>query len=79
MRNSLPEQVADKIGVFKQPAHDCGCMLNEPFLQLSFLIPSLKITDRGIIDVEKFLSYLVLLNNIKQNNLISLKAVIDTL
>ena len=58
MCNSPPDQVAEKIGVLKQLAHDCGCGLNEPFLQLSFLalpvIPALKITDRGIIDVEKF-------------------------
>lgn len=58
MCHSPPDQVANKIGVLKRFAHDCGCKLNEPFLQLAFLalpvIPSLKITDRGIIDVEKF-------------------------
>lgn len=35
-----------------------GCELDEPFLQLAFLslpvIPSLKLTDRGLVDVEKF-------------------------
>jgi len=35
-----------------------GCELAEPFLQLAFLslpvIPSLKLTDRGLVDVEKF-------------------------
>ena len=35
-----------------------GCELEEPFLQLAFLslpvIPSLKLTDRGLVDVEKF-------------------------
>ena len=35
-----------------------GVVLNEPFLQLAFLalpvIPSLKITDRGMVDVTKF-------------------------
>ncbi len=34
------------------------CVLREPFLQLAFLslpvIPSLKLTDRGLVDVEKF-------------------------
>ncbi len=33
-------------------------VLEEPFLQLAFLalpvIPALKITDRGLVDVEKF-------------------------
>ncbi len=35
-----------------------GCELDEPFLQLAFLslpvIPSLKLTDKGLVDVEKF-------------------------
>jgi len=35
-----------------------GCELEEPFLQLAFLslpvIPSLKLTDKGLVDVEKF-------------------------
>jgi adenine deaminase len=35
-----------------------GCELAEPFLQLAFLslpvIPSLKLTDRGLVDVDKF-------------------------
>ena len=35
-----------------------GCTLPEPFLQLAFLslpvIPSLKLTDKGLMDVEAF-------------------------
>lgn len=35
-----------------------GCALSEPFLQLAFLslpvIPSLKLTDRGLVDVDRF-------------------------
>jgi adenine deaminase len=35
-----------------------GCVLDEPFLQLAFLclpvIPSLKLTDKGLVDVEQF-------------------------
>ena len=58
MRSSPPAQVAQRIGQLKQLAHASGCVLNEPFLQLSFLalpvIPTLKITDRGLVDVEKF-------------------------
>lgn len=42
----------------KGAARSLGCTLHEPFLQLAFLalpvIPSLKITDRGLVDVEKF-------------------------
>ena len=34
-----------------------GCRLEAPFIQMSFLalpvIPSLKITDRGLVDVER--------------------------
>ena len=35
-----------------------GCPLPEPFLQLAFLplpvIPHLKITDKGLVDVDRF-------------------------
>jgi adenine deaminase len=35
-----------------------GCKLSEPFLQLAFLalpvIPHLKITDMGLVDVDRF-------------------------
>jgi adenine deaminase len=35
-----------------------GCALTEPFLQLAFLplpvIPHLKLTDRGLVDVDRF-------------------------
>jgi adenine deaminase len=39
-------------------ARDLGCTLDAPFQHLSFLalsvIPSLKITDRGLVDVDRF-------------------------
>jgi adenine deaminase len=39
-------------------AREIGCVLDNPFMTLSFLplavIPKLKITDRGLVDVEKF-------------------------
>lgn len=42
----------------RQAARDIGCVLPEPFLQVSFLplpvIPHLKITDCGIVDVDAF-------------------------
>jgi adenine deaminase len=41
-----------------EAAHAIGCTLGDPFLQLSFLslpvIPSLKLTDRGLVDVDRF-------------------------
>jgi len=39
-------------------AQQLGCRLSEPFMHLSFLalpvIPELKLTDRGLVDVDKF-------------------------
>ena len=39
-------------------AHQMGCTLSDPFMSLSFLalpvIPALKLTDKGLIDVNKF-------------------------
>jgi adenine deaminase len=39
-------------------AHDLGSTLHDPFMAMSFLalevIPSLKLTDKGLIDVDRF-------------------------
>ena len=52
------EIVRDKLIDLRRSAKDLGIILEEPFLQLAFLalpvIPSLKITDHGLVDVEKF-------------------------
>lgn len=52
------ETVADKLHHLRQAAYDLGCTLPEPFLQVAFLalpvIPHLKMTDRGLFDVDKF-------------------------
>ena len=49
------EQVRDELIVLRKAAKDMGVSLEEPFLQLAFLplpvIPHLKITDLGMIDV----------------------------
>lgn len=41
-----------------QAAHSLGCPLNDPFMTLSFLalpvIPELKLTDMGLVDVDRF-------------------------
>lgn len=51
-------QVAGKTAELLQAARGLGVTLNHPFLTISFLtlpvIPSLKITNKGLIDVEKF-------------------------
>ncbi|HET9240880.1 MAG TPA: adenine deaminase [Oligoflexus sp.] len=58
MTDSSPDAVAHALRGLKALARSIGCVLSEPFLQLSFLalpvIPSLKITDRGLIDVQAF-------------------------
>lgn len=49
-----PTKVAHRLKALKKLARDIGCQLDEPFLQISFLalpvIPSLKLTDRGLVD-----------------------------
>ena len=52
------EAVRDELVVLRAAARDLGVTLEEPFLQLAFLalpvIPHLKITDRGMVDVDRF-------------------------
>lgn len=58
MTAAAPDVVSARLRRLKSLARECGCALEEPFLQLSFLalpvIPSLKITDRGLVDGETF-------------------------
>jgi adenine deaminase len=50
--------VADKAARMVQAFRDCGCMLNNAFMQLSLLalvvIPDLRISDMGLVDVNQF-------------------------
>ncbi|SMX26864.1 Adenine deaminase [Pelagimonas phthalicica] len=52
------EEVREKLIDLRSAARTLGVTLEEPFLQLAFLalpvIPALKITDRGMVDVHKF-------------------------
>ena len=52
------EVVAAKLHHLRDAAYALGCTLPEPFLQVAFLalpvIPHLKMTDRGLFDVDKF-------------------------
>ncbi len=52
------EEVSEKLKELKEAAHEIGSTLDEPFMAMAFLslpvIPKLKITDRGLVDVEKF-------------------------
>ncbi|NTH46064.1 adenine deaminase [Agrobacterium rhizogenes] len=53
------ESVRDTLHHLRQAAYALGATLEEPFLQLAFLplpvIPHLKISDRGLVDVDKFM------------------------
>ncbi|EGJ22485.1 adenine deaminase [Cereibacter sphaeroides WS8N] len=52
------EEVRDALVTLREAARSLGVTLEEPFLQLAFLalpvIPHLKITDRGMVDVDRF-------------------------
>ena len=52
------ETVRDRLVDLRHAARELGVVLDEPFLQLAFLalpvIPALKITDRGLVDVTRF-------------------------
>jgi adenine deaminase len=52
------ESVRDALVALRAAARGLGVTLDEPFLQLAFLalpvIPHLKITDRGLVDVDRF-------------------------
>jgi adenine deaminase len=52
------EEVRDRLEDLRAAAKSLGVTLHEPFLQLAFLalpvIPALKITDRGLVDVTRF-------------------------
>ena len=53
-----PEHGEDLHGAVVAAARELGCTLEAPFQLLSFLalsvIPSLKLTDHGLIDVDRF-------------------------
>lgn len=52
------EEVHDALLPLRAAAHGLGVVLPEPFLQVAFLplpvIPHLKITDKGLVDVDRF-------------------------
>ncbi len=58
MSNKSPEYIKQKLRELKKASREVGCELEEPFLQLAFLslpvIPSLKLTDKGLVDVDRF-------------------------
>ncbi|MEW6730492.1 MAG: adenine deaminase [Acidobacteriota bacterium] len=51
-------EVSAGVNELKAASHRLGCVLSDPFMTMSFLalpvIPQLKITDRGLVDVSRF-------------------------
>ncbi|MBU0732584.1 MAG: adenine deaminase [Proteobacteria bacterium] len=58
MSNRPLGSVVESLRVVKSAASDLGCQCEEPFMALSFLalpvIPELKLTDKGLVDVNRF-------------------------
>jgi adenine deaminase len=58
MSQQSPQELTAGIRSLKKASLDVGCVLHEPFLQLAFLslpvIPALKLTDKGLVDVNAF-------------------------
>ena len=52
------EEVSDQIEALTRAAHTLGCTLPDPLMTMSFLalpvIPKLKLTDMGLVDVDRF-------------------------
>jgi adenine deaminase len=58
MSNERAETVARKAATILEGFKQCGCMLNSPNMQLSLLalvvIPEIRLSDRGLVDVTRF-------------------------
>jgi adenine deaminase len=58
MADQAPELVADQLDAVTSAVRQLGCAVPAPFMAMSFLalpvIPRLKLTDRGLVDVDAF-------------------------
>jgi adenine deaminase len=58
MADEAPEVVADQLEAVTSAVRQLGCAVPAPFMAMSFLalpvIPHLKLTDRGLVDVDAF-------------------------
>jgi adenine deaminase len=58
MADEAPEVVADQLDAVTSAVRELGCAVPAPFMAMSFLalpvIPHLKLTDRGLVDVDAF-------------------------
>ena len=52
------EDVRDEVAALNEAAHGLGCTLSDPLMTMAFLplavIPTLRLTDKGLVDVNKF-------------------------
>lgn len=53
-----PSEVGSRLGLLRRRVRDLGCLLDRPFMTMSFLsllvVPRLKIGDRGLFDADAF-------------------------
>ena len=59
LMSDLPlKEVRSRMNALNKVARTLGCSIENPFMTLSFLalpvIPELKLTDKGLVDVKKF-------------------------
>jgi adenine deaminase len=58
MSDQAAQATSNQLKAVIEAAHKLGCTLKDPFMTLSFLglevIPELKLTDKGLVDVNKF-------------------------
>jgi adenine deaminase len=58
MTDAPVTQVNDQLEALLRAARSLGCKLSDPLMTLSFIslpvIPELKITDKGLVDVNQF-------------------------
>jgi adenine deaminase len=58
MSNEPAKRVAEKAGTILEGFRKCGCKINNPNMQMSLLalvvIPELRLSDKGLVDVTKF-------------------------
>jgi adenine deaminase len=70
MSNERAEVVARQTASVLEGFRECGCSLNNPNMQLSLLalvvIPELRISDLGLVDVKKF-DFIPVLENRKND------------
>ena len=58
MSDKPAEKVMENIAQLEEASEKIGCKIPDPFMSMAFLslsvIPEIKITDKGLIDVNKF-------------------------